>query len=117
MYVISKEFTFSAAHQLRGLPDDHPCSRLHGHNYTVVFVLEAVHLDNIGFVTDYRQLDTIKVWLDQTWDHRNLNDLMTENPTAEWIAFVLYLRFASEFTSLRAVRVSETPKTWAEYKP
>ena len=39
MFKISKEFYFSAAHALFGLPDDHPCTRLHGHNYVV-----TVHL-------------------------------------------------------------------------
>src|SRR5215468_9371730 len=34
-YTISKFFEFSAAHHLTGLPDDHPCSRVHGHNYVV----------------------------------------------------------------------------------
>ena len=35
MYIISKEYHFSASHQLHDLPEDHPCHRLHGHNYVV----------------------------------------------------------------------------------
>jgi 6-pyruvoyl-tetrahydropterin synthase len=38
-YTISKEFAFSAAHHLNGLPPSHPCSRVHGHNYVVRVVL------------------------------------------------------------------------------
>ena len=35
MYTIAKRFAFSASHIIGGLPDKHPCSRLHGHNYEV----------------------------------------------------------------------------------
>lgn len=35
MFRITKEFHFSASHQLTGLPEDHQCARLHGHNYIV----------------------------------------------------------------------------------
>ncbi|MFI6697695.1 6-pyruvoyl trahydropterin synthase family protein [Streptomyces sp. NPDC050509] len=51
---ISKEFHFSASHQLDGLPEDHPCGRLHGHNYVVALELSAPTdgLDTTGFVRD-----------------------------------------------------------------
>jgi len=34
-FTISKDFEFSAAHHLEGLDPEHPCSRVHGHNYVV----------------------------------------------------------------------------------
>ncbi len=36
MFTITKEFHFSASHQLSHLPEDHQCARLHGHNYVAV---------------------------------------------------------------------------------
>ncbi|HUM68046.1 MAG TPA: 6-carboxytetrahydropterin synthase, partial [Chloroflexota bacterium] len=39
MYTISKQFHFSASHQLNGLPLEHQCARLHGHNYEVELIL------------------------------------------------------------------------------
>lgn len=30
---IAKGFHFSASHQLYRLPEEHPCARMHGHNY------------------------------------------------------------------------------------
>jgi 6-pyruvoyltetrahydropterin/6-carboxytetrahydropterin synthase len=36
--------------------------------------------------------------------------------TSENLARALYLRFKPDLRELRAVRVSETPKTWAEYR-
>lgn len=115
MYTITKEFQFSASHQLQGLPDAHPCSRLHGHNYRVEFVLRSAELSSVGFVRDYRVLDVCKQYLDSTLDHRHLNDVLPVNPTAELLAEHLYYAFKPEIPELVCVRVSETEKTWAEY--
>jgi P-type Ca2+ transporter type 2C len=41
MYTIAKRFAFSASHVIGGLPADHPCARLHGHNYEVEVVLQS----------------------------------------------------------------------------
>ena len=41
MYTITKRFAFSASHIIGGLPNGHPCARLHGHNYEVEVVLQA----------------------------------------------------------------------------
>src|SRR5712691_5223799 len=49
MYTITKRFAFSASHIIGGLPADHRCARLHGHNYEVEVVLQSATLDPIGF--------------------------------------------------------------------
>ena len=45
MYRITKEFHFSASHQLAHLPHDHQCARMHGHNYIVEVELAAFDLN------------------------------------------------------------------------
>lgn len=116
MFQISKRFEFSASHQLMGLPDDHPCSRLHGHNYIVEIVLESSELNTVGFVRDYREMAIVKDFIDRNLDHRHLNDVINFQTSAENIAKFLYHQFAIHIPELVAVRVSETPKTWAEYR-
>lgn len=116
MYTITKRFHFSASHQLTGLPEDHQCSRLHGHNYTVEVVLQAEQLDTPGFVVDYGELNAFKVMLDQSVDHRHLNEIYSFNPTAENLAFEFYQTCKLCWPQVVAVRVSETPSTWAEYR-
>lgn len=117
MYIIHKEFHFSASHILHGLPDDHPCSRLHGHNYIVEVELASETLDSAGFVRDYRELDALKRYIDVTLDHRHLNDVLGENnTTAEQIAKFLYDWSKAQWAEVVAVRVRETPKTCAEYR-
>ncbi|MDR3326715.1 MAG: 6-carboxytetrahydropterin synthase QueD [Prevotellaceae bacterium] len=114
-YQISKIFNFSASHILNGLVADHPCSRLHGHNYAVRFWFAADVLNYAGFVIDYRDLDTIKNYINNSLDHRHLNDIFEFNPTSENIAKFLYDTFKLQFAQLIRVEVSETPFTNAFY--
>lgn len=116
MYKISKQFAFSASHILEGLSGDHPCSRLHGHNYIVTVYLKAETLNDVGFVKDYRELSIIKEYIDNHLDHRHLNDVFSVNPTAENLARELYLIFVKEIPQIYAVEISETPKTSAIYE-
>jgi 6-pyruvoyltetrahydropterin/6-carboxytetrahydropterin synthase len=116
MFIIRKEFAFSASHCLGHLPEGHPCSRVHGHNYIVTVELRSAILRN-GFVRDYRELDCVKKFLDENWDHRHLNDVLPNiSPTAENMAHILFLEFDIKLTELYAIEVSETPKTNARYE-
>jgi 6-pyruvoyltetrahydropterin/6-carboxytetrahydropterin synthase len=118
MFRIRKQFHFSAAHQLEGLQPNHPCSRLHGHNYIVEVQLESTgftELTPTGFVRDYRELDEFKHYLDTQVDHRNLNEIFEFQTTAENLAFQFWKWCNKRWPECRIVAVSETPKTWAEY--
>lgn len=118
MYRISKEYHFSASHQLFGLADDHPCSRLHGHNYIVIVELQSDTLNQHGFVRDYRELNAFKTYLDETADHRHLNDVFGhDQTTAEKLAKIFFDWCAAHWPEVSAVSVSETPKTMAEFRP
>lgn len=119
-YTISKDFGFSSSHQLDGLPEDHPCSRLHGHNYILNVTLTGNLLDHTGFLFDYRALEPIKRWVDEELDHRHLNDVFDFNPTSERICAHVHglVRKLVDIPAYVNVRVglSETPKTWAYYE-
>lgn len=118
MYRITKEFHFSASHQLVGLVDGHPCAQLHGHNYIVEVELASETLDSVGFIRDFRDLGALKHYIDDEIDHRHLNDVMGDNAVStEQIAKHFYDWCAARWPETSAVRVSETPKTWAEYRP
>ena len=113
MYKISKTFDFSASHTLT-LGEGHPCSRLHGHNYTVTLVLRG-ELDEHGMVVDYRKLASFKGYLDDYLDHRHLNEVLDFEPTAELLARHLYEIASRLFSETYQVMVSETSKTTAIY--
>lgn len=121
-YTISKDFAFSAAHHLDGLPEDHPCARVHGHNYLVRVELTG-ELDDVGFVFDYGRLGFVGRYLDAEWDHRHLNERVDFNPTAENLAAHLWelvetgLVAQLDRVACAGVGISETPKTWAWFRP
>ena len=117
MFIISKQFHFSASHTIEGLPEDHPCGRLHGHNYIVELVFAAEKLNSVGFVVDFGELKPFKKIIDDELDHRHLNDVLDCPTTSENIALYLYNRVKDIWPQIRSVRVSETPKVWAEYLP
>lgn len=118
MYTISKEFHFSASHVLHGLSDNHPCGRLHGHNYVLKVELKNTILDKTtGFVKDYRDLDVIKNWIDDYLDHRHLNDVFGDmQPSAENMCHWLFHKFEVMGIRLSAIELSETPKTNCRYE-
>jgi 6-pyruvoyltetrahydropterin/6-carboxytetrahydropterin synthase len=135
MYRISKRFEFSAAHALAGLPPEHQCSRVHGHNYIVELVLESPVLDETSFVRDYGDLKGFKHHVDkldhqwlgydrlysQSGNEAKLSTVMMPaldfNPTAENMARHLYHIAVSLYPEVTMVGVSETPKTWAWFAP
>lgn len=120
-YSIEKDFAFSASHVLTGLPDGHQCGRLHGHNYVIRLRVSGDRLLDVGFLFDYGDMKPFGRFVDDTLDHRHLNDVMNSNPTAEHLAQYLakiakgLLHLPSGVTV--AVGVSETPKTWAWWTP
>jgi 6-pyruvoyltetrahydropterin/6-carboxytetrahydropterin synthase len=124
MFTITKEFHFSAAHQLTHLRPDHPCARLHGHNYVVEIELRALVLNESGFVVDYGELKSVQNYIDAYLDHQHLNTVLGSSmaTTAEHLARHLFgiaterLR-GFDGVDITAVRVRETPKTCAEYRP
>ena len=116
MFRITKQFHFSASHILKGLADDHPCGRLHGHNYIVEVELQAETLGPTGFVRDYHELAPLKHLIDDELDHRHLNDVLA-TPTSEVLAKHFYDWCKQHWPEVCAVRIAETPKIWAEYRP
>lgn len=122
MYVISKDFAFQASHVLTGLPDGHKCGRLHGHGYVIRVELSSTGLDEAGFVLDYGELAPFGEWIDQHLDHRHLNDVIPDiQPSAENLALYLHdimTVILPDVPGLMiAIGVSETPKTWAWWRP
>ena len=82
MYTVIKRLEISAAHSL-SLTYESKCSNLHGHNWIVTVYCRAKELDENGMVTDFSH---IKQNIQGQLDHKNLNEVLPCNPTAENIA-------------------------------
>lgn len=117
MYTIAKTFEFSAAHHLPELPEGHKCRNQHGHNFAVTLVLAAEELDQYGFVMDYAGLASVREFIDNNLDHKDLNEVLEFDPTAESLAAWMYDVVRTGIPQLHTVVVQETGKTMAAYTP
>ena len=92
VYEVSKEFVFSAAHQIR--MHGGKCERLHGHNWRIRVHARASTLNRIGMVIDFADLQAMVTELCGRFDHRNINEVPPfdeVNTTAENLARWFYV--------------------------
>jgi 6-pyruvoyltetrahydropterin/6-carboxytetrahydropterin synthase len=91
MYSIFKDFSFAAAHAIRG--HTRGCQNLHGHNYRVRVHLRARRLDALGMVLDFADLKAMVQEVLGPFDHHVLNEVPPfgeRNTTAELLAQYVY---------------------------
>jgi 6-pyruvoyltetrahydropterin/6-carboxytetrahydropterin synthase len=70
-----------------------------------------------NWVRDYRDLDQFKRYLDETCDHKDLNEVFPDmQTTAERLAQKFYFWCKARWAETYSVSVSETEKTWASFK-
>lgn len=72
----------SASHHLQ-LSYRSQCENLHGHNWIITVHCRSEELNADGMVVDFSRIKEI---VKERLDHRNLNEVLPFNPTAENIA-------------------------------
>jgi len=117
--MVSKEFTFDAAHHLHCY--EGKCKNLHGHTYKVIFGISGV-VDDIGLVIDFG--DIKEIWKEEIeihLDHRYLNDTLPNmNTTAENMVVWIFekmkdgLKKHPNRCQVEFVKLYETPTSYAE---
>lgn len=95
----------------------------HGHNYELIVSVTGVVDKETGYVIDTKILsDLIKEHIEETFDHKNLNEDVLEfkdlNPTAEHIAYVIWnkLRGLIDVDKELEITLYETPRNFVTYK-
>lgn len=122
--LVSKEFTFDAAHHLHCY--EGKCKNLHGHTYKVVFGISGF-VDEIGLVIDFGDIKEIwKKEIEIYLDHRYLNETLPKmNTTAENMVVWIYEKMmeslskrSEQYNGVRVefVRLYETPTSYAEVR-
>lgn len=82
MYYVSKRLEIAGSHRLE-LSYPSRCQELHGHNWIITIYCRAAELNADGMVIDFKH---VKDMIHGALDHKNLNDVLPFNPTAENIA-------------------------------
>jgi len=118
--LVSKEFTFDAAHHLHHY--EGKCKNLHGHTYRVILGLSG-YTDERGLMIDFG--DIKRIWKEKIeihLDHRYLNETLPPmNTTAENIVVWIYEKLTEAlldegYNGVRVefIRLYETPTSYAE---
>lgn len=114
---IFREFTFEAAHRLPFVPEDHKCSRLHGHSYRIQVSLSGPVGQDTGWVVDFAEITDAWKPLHEVLDHYYLNEVPgLENPTSENLARWIWERLAINLDGLSEVVVRETCASGCSYR-
>mgnify|MGYP000990151617 CR=1 FL=1 len=131
MYRVTREIHFCYGHRL--LNYEGKCRHLHGHNGKVEITLESSQLDSRGMLVDFSEIKLlVQNWIDEVLDHNLLlcrDDpllpilqergervfVMEDNPTAENIARLIYLRAVEVGLPIVEVRLWETENCHASF--
>ncbi len=106
---IYKTFTIEAAHRLPNLPDDHKCSRLHGHSFTIEVHVSGDVDETMGWVMDFADISGVIKPIFERLDHRYLNEIEgLENPTSENLAKWLWYNIKPKLPLLSSIVMKET---------
>ncbi|MBU9720881.1 MULTISPECIES: 6-carboxytetrahydropterin synthase QueD [Bacillaceae] len=124
--LVSKEFTFDAAHHLHSY--EGKCKNLHGHTYKVVFGISGF-VDEIGLMIDFGEIKDIwKNDIEVFLDHRYINEMLPPmNTTAENMVVWIYEKMEESLNNRKQlsieqgarvefVRLYETPTSFAEVR-
>jgi 6-pyruvoyltetrahydropterin/6-carboxytetrahydropterin synthase len=132
MYRVSKSVSFCYGHRLINYTGK--CRYLHGHNARAVITLETAGLDERGMVEDFTDLKHfVRSWLEREIDHTLLlhrDDpvlallqgagervrAVEHNPTAEYIARMIFEYVAEAGYPVTEVSVWETDTSRASYR-
>jgi len=121
MFTIFKDFTFAAAHFIRGHTGG--CENLHGHNYRVRVLVEAGELDALGMVVDFVDLKRAMEEVVGPFDHRVINEIPPfdeRNTTAELFCEFVYREMAARLNDgrvrVRRVEVWENETSCARFE-
>lgn len=121
MFTVFKDFTFAAAHAIRG--HTRGCENLHGHNYRVRVHVAAEELNELGMVIDFADLKELLSEVLGPFDHRVINEIPPfdrRNTTAELLSRYTFEEVARRLPArvrVRRVEVWESDSACAVYEP
>ncbi|MCD6239280.1 MAG: 6-carboxytetrahydropterin synthase QueD [Thermotogae bacterium] len=117
MFLVSKEFTFDAAHKL--IHYHGKCERLHGHTYKLRVTIKG-EKDEEGMVIDFALLKKIvQKKVISVLDHSYLNDIINQpsaENVAEWIWNQIEYLLDTPTYYLYEITLWETPTSFVTYR-
>ncbi|MFN8396769.1 MAG: 6-carboxytetrahydropterin synthase QueD [Bacteroidia bacterium] len=121
-FIITKKFSFEAAHFIPAFEVGHKCRRMHGHSFQVEIKVKGEIQPQLGILMDFADIKAaVKPYIDYL-DHDCLNEIgerdgheLLKNPTSENICIWLYQELKPKISILHSVSVAETCTSGCEY--
>lgn len=115
-FELKTQFRLESARFLPHLPEGHPCRKVHGHSFLIIFKLIGELQQPVGWVRDYHEIDQLARKHLGVLDHQLLNEIHgLENPTSELLAVWIYNKMKNYLPELTQVTICETPTTECSY--
>lgn len=112
---VTRDFKFDSAHNL--LNYEGKCKNLHGHTYFLSISIKKRVNQETGMVIDFSILNkVVNDYIIDEFDHKYINDIMKENPTAENMLIWIWERLekVALLKGLSKIKIWESPESSAE---
>ena len=115
--IVYKKFHIESARSLPNLPDEHPCSQVHGHSFEIILKVSGELNEKAGFIIDFQEIEDSFDPIRKLLDHAYLNNIKgLENPTSENMCKYIWEKVKPEILDLVEIGIKETHSTGCIYK-
>ena len=115
--IVYKKFHIESARSLPNLPDEHPCSQVHGHSFEIILKVSGELNEKTGFIIDFQEIEDSFDPIRKLLDHAFLNNIKgLENPTSENMCLYIWENIKPFLPSIIEVEIKETSATGCRYK-
>lgn len=115
-FELKVQYRIEAARSLNYLPENHPCSRVHGHSFLITLTLFGPWNEELAWMMDYHDIEVQVHPILNKLDHQYLNSIPgLEKPTSESLCVYLYEQIKPLIPELQKVTIAETPTTECSY--
>ena len=114
--IVYKKFHIESARSLPNLPNEHPCSQVHGHSFEIILKVSGELNEKTGFIIDFQEIEDSFDPIRKLLDHAYLNNIKgLENPTSENMCLYIWENIKSSLPGIIEVEIKETAETGCRY--
>ena len=115
--IVYKKFHIESARSLPSLPDEHPCSQVHGHSFEIILKVSGELNEKTGFIIDFQEIEDSFDPIRKLLDHAYLNNIKgLENPTSENMCKYIWEKVKPEILGFVEIEIKETHSTGCIYR-
>tara|TARA_B100001559_G_scaffold320560_1_gene333149 strand:+ start:1786 stop:2142 length:357 start_codon:yes stop_codon:yes gene_type:complete len=115
--IVYKKFHIESARSLPNLPNEHPCSQIHGHSFEIILKVSGELNEKTGFIIDFQEIEDSFNPIRLLLDHAYLNNIKgLENPTSENMCKYIWGEIKPAISGLVEIEIKETHSTGCIYK-